>query len=164
MHSWATGSDIEPARCVASAPTVGRVSAPDPSADHPSAVLGTYRGGTYTRSYLVMFWLMGVTAVVLDAVLRAHWSAGGLVVLAVVAAMGVVVLVGTAQSVLDADGLRLVLTRRRLPWREVAEVVDPEPGDAELRLRTWDGTVVTAKGVPPSVGPGVTELLAALRR
>jgi hypothetical protein len=127
-------------------------------------VFGAYRGGTYTRSYLVMFWLMGVVGVGLDAVLRSHWHVGAVVVLGVVGAMGVVVLVGTAQSVLDADGLRLVLRRRRLPWADVAEVVDPEPGDAELRLRTWDGTVVTAKGVPPSVGPGVTELLAALRR
>lgn len=126
--------------------------------------LGAYRGGTYTRSYLVMFWLMGVVGVGLDAVLRSHWSVAGVVVLGVVGLMGVVLLVGVAQSVLTRDGLRLVLTRRTLRWVDVAEVLEPEAGDTEVRLRTWDGTVVTAKGVPVQVRGGVRALVEAARR
>lgn len=127
-------------------------------------VLGAYRGGTYTRSYLVMFWLMGVSGVGLDAVLRSHWTIGGVVVLGVVGAMGVVVLVGVAQSVLSREGVQLVLRRRTVAWVDVAEVLEPEAGDTELRLRTWDGTVVTAKGVPVRVRAGVQALVAASRR
>jgi hypothetical protein len=122
-------------------------------------VFGPYRGGTYTRAYLTMFWLLGAAAIALE--LWAHGRWGAIVVLVVVTAMGATVLVGTAQSVLSPQGLRLVLLRRWVPWTEVAEVLAPEPGDSELRLRLADGTVLTAKGVPASVGPA---LRAALGR
>ena len=62
---------------------------------------GAYRGGTYTRAYLTMFWLMGAVALALELGVRGRWPA--LVVLVVVAAMGTTVLVGTAQSVLSPD-------------------------------------------------------------
>ena len=75
-----------------------------------------------------------------------------------------VLLLGVAQSVLTRDELRLVLLRRRVPWVDVAEVLEPEAGDTEVRLRTFDGTVVTAKGVPVSARTGVAELVAASRR
>ena len=42
----------------------------------------------------------------------------------------------------------------------MADVAEPQPGETELRLRLTDGTVLTAKGVPPSVGPAVHALLA----
>ena len=53
-----------------------------------------------------------------------------------------------------------MLLRQWVPWSDVADVLEPEPGEAELRLRLTDGTVLTAKGVPPSVGPAVRTLLA----
>lgn len=121
-------------------------------------VFGPYRGGTYTRAYLTMFWLMGAVALGLELWARGRWAV--LVVLVVVAAMGTVVVVGTAQSVLSPEGLRLVLLRQWVPWSEVAEVFDPQPGETELRLCLTDGTVLTAKGVPPSVGPAVRTVLA----
>jgi len=139
-------------------PTVPTVTSPD---DDGSTAYGAYRGGTYTRAYLTMFWLMGMVALALQA-----WARGNitvLVVLVVVGAMGVVVLVGTAQSVLTPDGLRLVLLRQWVPWSDVADVLAPEPGDSELRLRTRDGTVITAKGVPPDVGAAVRAVLARRR-
>ena len=125
-------------------------------------VYGAYRGGTYTRAYLTMFWLMGAVALGLELEVRGRWPA--LVVLVIVAAMGTTVLVGTAQSVLSPDGLRLVLLRQWVPWSDVADVLEPEPGETELRLRLTDGTVLTAKGVPPSLGPAVRTLLARRSR
>ena len=127
-------------------------------------VLGAHRGGTYTRSYLVMFWVMAMAGLVLDGVLRGTVTPVGLTVLVVLGSIGVVLLLGVAQSVLTRDELRLVLLRRRVPWVDVAEVLEPEAGDTEVRLRTWDGTVVTAKGVPVSARTGVAELVAASRR
>ena len=124
-------------------------------------MLGPHRGGTYTRAYLTMFWLLGVAAVALELWARGRW--GAITVLVVVAAMGTTVLVGTAQSVLSADGLRLVLQRRWVPWTDVAEVLTPELGDTELRLRLTDGTVLTAKGVPPSAGPAVRRIVGRAR-
>ena len=121
-------------------------------------MFGPYRGGTYTRAYLTMFWLLGAAAIVLELWARGRWVA--IFVLVVVAAMGTTVLVGTAQSVLSPDGLRLVLQRRWVPWTDVAEVLTPELGDTELRLRLTDGTVLTAKGVPPSAGPAVRRIVA----
>lgn len=119
---------------------------------------GPYRGGTYTRAYLTMFWLIGATALGLQLWVGARWTA--LAVLVILAAMGTTVLVGTAQTVLSPEGVRLVLLRRWVPWSDVAEVLDPRPGDAELRLCLRDGTVLTAKGVPPSVGPALRTVLA----
>lgn len=121
-------------------------------------VFGPYRGGTYTRAYLTMFWLMGAVALGLELWARGRWAV--LLVLVVVAAMGTVVVVGTAQSVLSPEGLRLVLLRQWVPWSEVAQVCEPRAGETELRLCLRDGTVLTAKGVPPSVGPAVRTVLA----
>ena len=121
-------------------------------------MFGPYRGGTYTRSYLTMFWLTTAVAVGLQLWAEGRWVA--LVVLAVIAVMGTVVLVGMAQSVLSPAGLRLVLLRQWVPWSDVANVLDPQAGDTELRLRLTDGTVLTAKGVPPSVGPAVRAILS----
>lgn len=118
-----------------------------------SEAFGAYRGGTYTRSYLTMFWLMGAVAVGGELVAERRWTP--LTVLVVVAAMGVVVLVGTAQTVLDGRGVHQVLRRRHVPWSAVAQVLDPLPGETELRLCLTDGTVLTARGVPPRAGPAV---------
>jgi len=125
--------------------------------DDRSAVFRAYRGGTYTRGYLIMFWLMAVAALGLGL-----WSGAAYVALAilgVVGAMGVVVLASTAQSVLSPQGVRLVLRRRWIPWSDVAEVLDPRPGDTELRVRTHDGSALTVKGAPATVA---VDLRAAL--
>lgn len=127
------------------------------SDDRTSAPFGAYRGGRYTRAYMLMFWLMAAAALGLD--LGSNGDVVGLVVLGVITAIGAVVIVGVAQSVLSPEGLRLVLLRRWVPWTQVARVVEPEPGDTELRLALRDDTLVTAKGVPPSVGPQVARLL-----
>lgn len=136
---------------------MGSPSVAGVSAEKTSAPFGAYRGGRYTRAYMLMFWLMAAAALGIDLVSRGDVVL--LVVLAVLAAIGAVVIVGVAQSVLTPDGLRLVLLRRWVPWTRVAAVVAPEPGDTELRLALRDGTLVTAKGVPPSVGPQVARLL-----
>ena len=127
-------------------------------------VLGPHRGGTYTRSYLVMFFAMGVAGLVLDAVLRGSLGPLGIGVVLVVGLVGVVLLLGVAQSVLTREELRLVLRRERVPWVDVAEVLEPEAGDTEVRLRTWDGTVVTAKGVGLAARGGVVALVEGSRR
>ena len=120
-------------------------------------IFGPYRGGRYTRTYVTTFWLLATGAFLLEFGVRGRWAA--MVVAGVLGFIGAVAIVGVAQSVLTTDGLRLVLLRRWLPWADVAAVVAPEAGDTELRLGLHDGTVVTAKGVPPDVGPALTRYL-----
>jgi hypothetical protein len=116
-----------------------------------AGVFGPYRGGTYTRAYLTMFWLLSAAAIALE--LWAHGRWGAIVVLVVVAAMGATVLVGTAQSVLSPEGLRLVLLRRWVPWTEVAEV-PPRASPrrwARACVRSWTGSSSASPG--PYPGP-----------
>lgn len=127
------------------------------SAPEPNPVLGSYRGGRYTRAYALMFWLLAAAALVLEQVVRGSTVAA--VIIAVVAAIGAVVIHSVAQSVLTADGLRLVLLRQWVPWTTVARVVAPEAGDTEVRLELHDGTLLTARGVPVDRGPAVARLL-----
>lgn len=116
-------------------------------------LFGAYRGGTYTRAYLTTFWLMAVVALGLQLWALQQWA--GMVVLAGVAAVVVALLLGVPQTRLGPDGVTLVLLRQHVPWSQVVDAFDPQPGETELRLCLDDGTVLTAKGVPPSLAPAV---------
>jgi hypothetical protein len=66
-------------------------------------------------------------------------------------------------SVVTTEGIRLVLERRVVPWWYIASVLEPRPGDEEVRLELRDGRILRVPGVPPRTVPGLRALHAANR-
>lgn len=119
--------------------------------------LGSYRGATYSRTWLTMLTAMPLAWLILFSVVAGNsaWIALIPVSVVLIAPLWLVPL-----SVVRADGVRLVLKRIWIPWSEVDSISDPRPGDDELRVILVDAHSVVLRGVPPKAAPSLRALLA----
>jgi hypothetical protein len=63
-------------------------------------------------------------------------------------------------SVITSDGIRIVLRGTFVPWSEVAQVLDPRPGDEQARMELTDGRILRLPGVSPAAVPALRALRA----
>ena len=64
---------------------------------------------------------------------------------------------GVPLSIVSAEGIRFVLRGEVVP-SQVASVLDPRPGDEEVRIALTNGRIVTVPGAPPIVVPTLRRL------
>lgn len=67
------------------------------------------------------------------------------------------------QASVGDQGIRLVLRGQLVRWSEIETVLDPAPGDENLRVEVAEGRVIRLDGVPPSAAADVRALHAAHR-
>ncbi len=123
--------------------------------------LGSYRGATYSRTWLTMLTGMTLAWLVMFSIAGGNlvWVALIPVTVAVLGALWLVPL-----TVITTEGIRLVFKRVVVSWSDVEWVLDPRPGDEEARLQLTDGHVLTVPGVPPRAVPALRVLWSRYRR
>jgi hypothetical protein len=67
------------------------------------------------------------------------------------------------QAVVGDAGVRLVLRGRLVRWSDIETVLDPGPGDEDLRVEVAGRRVLRLDGVPPSAAADIRALHAAHR-
>jgi hypothetical protein len=85
------------------------------------------------------------------------------IVLAPLTVVVVAVIWLVPQAVVGHRGVRLVLRGQLVRWSEIETVLDPSPGDEDLRVEVADGRVLQLNGVPPSAAEEVRALHRAYR-
>ncbi|MDT7711124.1 MAG: hypothetical protein QOG20_6731 [Pseudonocardiales bacterium] len=122
--------------------------------------LGPFWGARYTRTWVTTLAELPVLSGIYFSILGGTTAWVVLVPLAVVIAA---VLWLVPLSVVTTEGIRLVLERRVVPWWYIASVLEPRPGDEEVRLELRDGRILRVPGVPPRTVPELRALHAANR-
>jgi hypothetical protein len=117
-------------------------------------------GARYSRTWLTTLaglpLLIGVGFSVLAG--TRTWIALALLAVVVVGAIWLVPL-----AVVGDQGIRLLLRGRLVRWSEIETVLDPRPGDEDLRVEVTGGRVVRLDGIPPSAAADLRALRAAHR-
>jgi hypothetical protein len=121
---------------------------------------GAYRGARYTRTWFTLLAEVPVLSGIYFAVLL---GSDAWVVLAPIAVVIAAALWLVPLSVVSTDGVRLVLGRETVAWRDIAAVLDPRTGDEEARVELAGGRVLALPGVPPEAVPDLRRLWNAAR-
>lgn len=119
-----------------------------------------YWGARYSRTWFTMLAALPLLSGVYFSVLGGTraWIVLAPLTVVVVAAIWLV-----PQAVVGDDGVRLVLRGRLVRWPEIETVLDPEPGDEDLRVTVAGGRVLRLDGVPPRAAPEIRARLAGRR-
>lgn len=105
-----------------------------------------YWGARYSRTWITTLAAVPLLSGVYFSVLG---GTGAWVVLVPLTAVVVAATWLVPQAVVGERGVRLVLRRRFVRWPEIETVLDPEPGDEDLRVTVRGGGVLRLDGVPP---------------
>jgi hypothetical protein len=122
--------------------------------------MGSYRGARYSRTWLTTLALLPVLSGVYFAVLG---GSSAWIVLVPLAVVIVAVVWSVPLSIVGPDGIRLVLLGRTVRWTDITAVLDPRPGDEEVRVQIDGDHLVRLPGVPPEAAPTIRALHAARR-
>lgn len=117
-------------------------------------------GARYTRSWITMLVAIPLLSGIYVSVLggTSAWIALVPLTAVVIVALWLVPL-----STVSAEGIRLVLRAEVVPWSRVASVLDPRPGDEQVRLELTNGRILSVPGAPPSAVPTLRRLRSEKR-
>lgn len=120
--------------------------------------LGAYWGARYSRTWFTTLAGLPLLTGIFFSVLG---GTGAWLVLVPLLVVVVAVIWAVPLAVVGADGIRLVLSGRSVPWSRVASVLEPRPGDESVRLELTDGRVLRVPGVPPEAASTLRAVHAA---
>jgi len=121
----------------------------------PDRAAGWYWGARYTRTWLTTLAGLPLASLIAFSVLEG--TPAWLVLLPLtVLIIGAVWLVPLA--IVTTEGIELVLRGRVVAWSDVAAVLDPRPGDQQVRVELTDGHILTVSGVAPAAAPALRAL------
>lgn len=117
-------------------------------------------GARYTRSWITMLVAIPLLSGIYFSVLggTSAWIALVPLTVVIVGALWSVPL-----SIASPEGIRVVLRAEVVPWTLVASVLDPRPGDEEVRMELTNGRILAVPGAPPSAVPTLRRLHAEKR-
>lgn len=122
--------------------------------------LGTFWGARYSRSWITMLAGVPLLSGIYFSILG---GTSAWIVLAPLTLVIVGILWLVPQSIVSTHGIRFVLRGDAVPWSRVDSILEPRPGDEEVRMELVDGRIVRVPGVPPDLAPALRELHVAER-
>ena len=126
----------------------------------PGKGLGPFWGARYSRSWITMLVGVPLLSGIYFSILG---GTSAWILLVPLTAVIVGSLWAVPLSIVSAEGIRLVLRGDVVPWSQVASVLDPRPGDEEVRIELTNGRILTVPGVPPNAAAALRRLRTAKR-
>lgn len=117
--------------------------------------MGPFWGARYSRTWFTMLASLPLLCGVFFSVLG---GTGAWVVLLPLAVVIVAVVWLVPLSVVGAKGIRLVLRGQLVWWADIESVLDPRPGDEEVRVEMDGGRVLRLPGIPPRSASAIRAL------